>query len=81
MTKGYFKTVLDIFCSNQRAIRALLGISVVFFAMMMVSLLVVEPGSATYVISVVNMVTLAVIAVGCLLLLFRCRRRILENDS
>lgn len=71
--------MLDVIYRNQAPIRLLFGVCVLFLLLMLVSLRVIERGTATYVITLVNVISLSVIATMCLALLLLCRRRMIEE--
>lgn len=59
--RNFRHVLLDHICAVERGIRALFGLCVVLFVLMLVSLTVVASGSATYVIVIVNLVSLVII--------------------
>lgn len=59
-------------CSHAPKLRAGFGISVIIILLLVVSLSKIETGSATYVIVIVDLVTLLVLAAICGYVVLRC---------
>lgn len=75
MTEKYDKSFLDHLCDYEQGWRLLFTFSVGVLALMILWLVVMESGSATYVVTVMNVVGLSVLAVLSGFILARCRRR------
>lgn len=74
MSQTFRDVLLDHVCQFENGIRYLLGFCVTFLLFMVGSMVVVESGSATYVVAVLNIVGLAIIAVGSGIALFLCQK-------
>jgi hypothetical protein len=61
MKGGFRETLLDNLCAHESGLWALFGLCGVFVPLLLVSLFVVEPESATYVIVVLDLVSVSVI--------------------
>ncbi|WP_435361676.1 hypothetical protein [Haloarchaeobius sp. DFWS5] len=61
MNRGFRDVLLDNLCAHENALWTVFGLCGVLFLFLLVSLTVVEPGSATYVIVVVDLVSVAVV--------------------
>lgn len=81
MADTFREYLFDVIYRNQAPIRLLIGVCVLFLLLMLVSLRVTERGTATYVITLVNVISLSAIATVCLALLLLCRRRMIEEQS
>jgi hypothetical protein len=75
MAGKYDKSFLDHLCDYEQGWRLLFTFSVGFLGLMVLWLVVMEPGSATYVVTVMNVVGLSVLAVLSGSILTRCRRQ------
>lgn len=75
MTGKYDKSFLDHLCDYEQGWRLLFTFSVGFLGLMALWLLVMESGSATYAVTVLNVVGLSVLAALSGFVLFRCRRK------
>jgi hypothetical protein len=60
-SRGFRDVLLDQLYAVESSIRALFGLCVVLFVLLLVSLRFVPPGTATYVIIVVDLVSLVVV--------------------
>lgn len=73
MERGYWNVVLDTLCANESALWALFGLCGVIFVLLLVSLAVVSPGSATYVIVLIDMISVAVVGLVSITVLRKCQ--------
>ena len=75
MSERYRDVLLDHLCDLDRYVRGLFALSITFVGLLFVSLTLVSPGSATFVIIVVDLVSLLVVAAASLGILLLCRRK------
>lgn len=73
MKRRFRDVVLDHLCAYEQALRALFGLCAIVFVLLLVSLTVVEPGTATYVVVVVDLVSVALVGAIVVLILRACR--------
>lgn len=66
---------LDILCQSARGLQILFVVSLVSIVVLLASLQVVEPGSGTYVVAVVQLVSFAGVFVLTAIGLYLCVRR------
>lgn len=75
MTGKYDKSFLDHLCDYEQGWRLLFTFSVGFLGLMVLWLVLMDSGSATYVVTVMNVVGLSVLALLSGFVLTRCRRQ------
>lgn len=73
MKRGFFDVLLDNLCAHESGLWAVFGICGVLLPLLLVSLTVVEPGSATYVIVIVDLATVAVVGTATASVLKVCQ--------
>lgn len=73
--------VLEILCARRNQLIFVFAFAALFLFLMIGSLSFAEPGSMTYVLSVVNIVSLAVILLVLGSILYYCRESYFETDS
>ena len=73
MGNQFSKSFLDHVCDYEDQIKTLFYFSVAVTLLMLVSLVALEPGSATFVIAVVDAAGAAALAIFSGLLVYRCR--------
>lgn len=73
MTDKYDKSYLDHLCDYRQGWRLLFTFSVGFLAISVIWFLTLEPGSATYVVTVMNLAGLSGLALLSGFVLMRCR--------
>lgn len=75
MSERYRDVLLDFLCDLDRYVRMLFALCVTFVGLLFVSLTLVSPGTATFVIIVVDIVSLVVVGAASLGVLLLCRRK------
>lgn len=75
MSRNFRDVLLDRVCQHKTGIRMLFGFCITFVLLMLGSLSVVERGSGSYVIAVLNLVGLSIIAIVSGAVLLFCRNR------
>jgi hypothetical protein len=73
MEQGYWDIVFDTLCANESALWALVGICGVIFLLLLVSLTVVSQDSATYVVVLIDMLSVAVVGLVSITVLRKCQ--------
>lgn len=73
MERGYWNIVFDTLCANESALWALFGLCGVLFLLLLVSVTVVSPDSATYYIILVDLVSVAVVGLVSVTVLRKCQ--------
>lgn len=73
MDRGYWDIVFDTLCAHESGLWALFGLCSVVFLLLLVSLTVVSPDSATYVIVVVDLLSVAVVGLVAITVLRKCQ--------
>lgn len=69
-------TLMDALCMRKFFIQLLFLFALFFFLLSIVSTIFVESGTATYVVSVINVVTLGVVAIGSGAVTYVCNNRL-----
>lgn len=75
MSKRFSEVFMDHVCHQKSKVQGLFGLCGVIFLLLFVSLTVVESGSATYVITVVDLVSVTVVGGIAGITLVACQRR------
>lgn len=73
MERGYWDVVFDTLCAHESGLWALFGLCGVIFLLLLVSLSVVPPDSATYYIVLLDMISVAAIGLICITILRKCQ--------
>ncbi len=79
MARTFREVLLDHLCEFEAQFRALFGLCGIIFLLLLVSLSVVEPGSHTYVIVIIDLISIAMIGAASIVILIICERR--EQDE
>lgn len=72
MERGYWDIVFDTLCAHESGLWALFGLSSIIFILLLVSLTVVQPDSATYVIVIVDLISVAIVGLVAITVLRKC---------
>jgi hypothetical protein len=75
MNRSFSQVLIDHICQLESVLRGIFALCVVVFLFLLVSLSVVSSGSATYVVIIVDLVSVTVIGVIAAVLLVACQRR------
>lgn len=81
MSKRFSQVLVDHICRQESILQGLLALCGVVFLVLIVSLTVVESGSATYVITVIDLVSVTVVGVITGAMLRTCRARREEREK
>mgnify|MGYP006285213027 CR=1 FL=1 len=73
MSDQFSKTLIEHVCDYEDQIKAVFYLSLAVLVLMSLSLLVLESGTATYVVAVMDVAGLVVLAAFSGALLYRCR--------
>ncbi|MFC6734100.1 MULTISPECIES: hypothetical protein [unclassified Haladaptatus] len=73
MNRGFRAVVFDNLCAHESALWAVFGLCGVMLPLLLISLTVVEPDSATYVIVILDLISVAVVGAVTGGLLRRCQ--------
>lgn len=73
MERGYWDIVFDRLCAYESGLWALFGLCGVLFLFLLVSMTVVEPDSATYVIILVDLISVSTVGLISITILRKCQ--------